>query len=597
LRALVRFVCGRLSLAVVAIGTVLMLIVFFVVEGNATHLGEYPVTFRDNTNRVEVQAGSPLGDALRTGDRIDLSKLTPEERFSLIGGAPVGSELTVQVQHGRRSYPLRLTTSETDYSERARLTRDIGIPLCFFLSLGLASALFLMQPRAITFAFYIYTLLMLLKVNQSALELATWPMNFVSDLGIQIIYPLAQIMILVFAQRLYGRPSRMWPWFFGGAITFGVLGFLIWSDPIIWVVYQRFGFPGPVGIMMGLIDCLLLVTLLSGLAYIASGASGLERRRVSWVIAGISLAPILDLTWAVANVISVLIGDTSQVLLNVQDWTDVLLPWFGLVGSVFVLYGFLSQRVVDLRFVIGRAVLYGSATLILVLFFGVIEWWAEQIFESTKPAIYVSLFAALAIGFGLNAVHGRIEELLNDIFFREQRDAENSLRRTAKALANTSSEHTLVEFLIEEPVRVLGLSSTALFLAVDGNGFVRKASHGWNDNEVERFDAEDPLLVTLRAEMGAIQLDGRQLASVPLPHGRKTPSFIIPLIMRGNLFGFVFYGSRSDGIPLTSDEQQLLERIALNAAAAYDHIDAERSRARIHTLEERLLELGAAVPE
>ncbi len=58
--------------------------------------------------------------------------------------------------------------------------------------------------------------------------------------------------------------------------------------------------------------------------------------------------------------------------------------------------------------------------------------------------------------------------------------------------------------------------------------------------------------------------------------------------MRGAVFGFVFYGARSNGLPLAADERTLLEAIARSAAAAYDHIDAERSRARIAELEHQL---------
>jgi hypothetical protein len=264
-----------------------------------------------------------------------------------------------------------------------------------------------------------------------------------------------------------------------------------------------------------------------------------------------------------------------------------------------VIYGFLSERVVDLRFVIGRAALYAAVTACLVLLFGVIEWWAEQIFEDTRPAIYVSLFAALLIGVSLNAVHGRIEDFLNAVFFRDQRRGEEALRRAVRALANTSSEKTLIEFLIDEPVRVLRLSSAALFLARGENGvFERTASLGWNDREAESIDAEDPLIVELRAEFSALQLDGRQRADVSLPSGRQTPAIVVPLIMRGNVFGFVFYGSRENGgAPLAPSEVTLLEALARSAAAAYDHIDADRSRARIKTLEDRLHALGAAIPD
>ncbi|HKU80676.1 MAG TPA: GAF domain-containing protein [Candidatus Tumulicola sp.] len=597
LKAFVTFVCERLSLAVVAVCTVLMALVFVLVEVHSTHIGYYPLKFENNTNVVQVAAGAPGGTQLQTGDRIDLGALTPQQRFSLTAPRSDG-KMTVQVTRDGRTFPVQIEATPPDYSHRATLARDIGIPLSFFLSLGLASALFLMRPRPITLAFYIYTMLMLVKVYQTPLDLAGWPLNVASDLAIQVVYPAAQLMILIFAHRLYGRHSRAWPWIMGTALVLSALVFIAWVDPIVWITFQRFGFPGPSRIAMSGLDTLLLIAVLCGLAYIASGAKAYDRRRVTWVIAGIALAPILDLTWAVSDVISALIGDTSTPLLAIGIWTDALAPWFGLLGVIFVLYGFLSQRVVDFRFVIGRAVLYGTTTLILVLLFGVVEWWAEQIFESTRPALYVSLAAALLIGFTLKALHERIEDFLNTFFFREQHRAEEALRRAARALANTSSAKTVVDFLIAEPVAVLGLSSAALFLASERDGaFEREAAAGWTSTEVERIDSEDPLIVALRADLAPIALDGRQLTSIKaLPGGAKTPSLVMPLIMRGNVFGFVFYGHRSDGVPLTDDERSLLEAIARNAAAAYDHIDADRSRARIRTLEARLREFGATIP-
>jgi hypothetical protein len=98
----------------------------------------------------------------------------------------------------------------------------------------------------------------------------------------------------------------------------------------------------------------------------------------------------------------------------------------------------------------------------------------------------------------------------------------------------------------------------------------------------------------LRAELAPVILDGRPRAETTLPGGAKAPSLVVPLVMRASVFGFVFYGARSSGLALSQDECALLESIALSAAAAYDHIDAERSRARIAELERQLHELGAA---
>ncbi|MGB8520758.1 MAG: hypothetical protein WCD38_11415, partial [Candidatus Tumulicola sp.] len=83
LREFIRFVCERLSLAVVAIGTIVMVLVFVVVEDNATHIGYFPIVFEHNDNRVEVESAPAGGEALRTGDRVDLEALTQPQRFSL----------------------------------------------------------------------------------------------------------------------------------------------------------------------------------------------------------------------------------------------------------------------------------------------------------------------------------------------------------------------------------------------------------------------------------------------------------------------------------------------------------------------------------
>ncbi|MGA8661930.1 MAG: GAF domain-containing protein [Candidatus Cybelea sp.] len=591
-KSAVRFICERLSLAVVAIGTVFMALVFVVVEYHSAHLGQYSVVLVNNTDRVQVVSAAAPHGALQTGDSVDLQDLSPMQRFSLLRGAHAGTRLTLTATRDGRTFVTTLPAGSPDYTRRATLARDVGVPVNFFLTLALASALFLMRPRPITLAFYAYTILMLIKINKAALDLAVWPANIASDLAIQAVYPLTQLMILIFAHRLYGRSGRAWPWFFGAAVVLSLADFVAWVDPIVWTVFQKFGFPGPTNLFMSGTDAMLLVVVLAALAYIASGATALDRTRVTWVISGIALAPILDLTWAVANVCSTLIGNTSLPVLYVQSWTGALLPWFNLIGSIFVLYGLLSERVVDFRFAIGRAAVYGIITAVLLLLFGTFEWLAEQIFESTKPAIYISLFAALAIGFTLNALHGRIEYFLNTFFFRDQRRSEEALRRASRALANTSSEKTLIEFLVDEPIRVLGLNSAALFLApATGKPFERTAARGWLKTESESIDAEDPLIVELRAELTPIVLDGRPRAETILPGGAKAPSLVVPLLMRGLVFGFVLYGSRSNGMVLTPDEQTLLEAVARSAGAAYDHIDADRSHARIAELEAQVYAL------
>jgi len=585
--AFVNFICQRFSLAIVAVGGVVMLLAFLSVEANSAHLGKFGVVFRGNTDTVDVQI--PQG-ALQSGDQIDLPSLTPQQRFEINSGAAAGTEVTVRAFHDGVPFAVRLVAQEPEYTRQTQLARDIGTPVCFFLSLGLASALFLMRPRPATLAFYLYAVLMLFKVYQTPLDLAAWPMNLAIELTLQIIYPLTQIAILLFAQRLYGRRGRAWPWIIWPAVGISVAVFFIWADPTIWITTQHFRIEGPqTRVLKSLADAVLLVFTLAGLAYIASGAQGVDRRRVPWIIGGIAIAPMLDLTWALNDTMSALVQDRSVLLLAVDDWTDALLPWAGLCGIVAVLYGFLSERVIDFRVAIGRAALYGGTTIFIVVIFGAIEWMAEQIFESTRPAMYASLIAALAIGFAMRAVHDRMEGFVDGVFFKELRRATEALKKAARALTNTTSERTLVEFLVDEPVTVLHLSSAALFIArEDGEPFERVAAHGFGASDAAAFDADDALAVVLRAELEPIRLDARRRAEYRFPAGGKPDALVLPLVMRGKVFGFVYYGEREDGAAFTAEELELLLQLATAAASAYDHIDADRSRRRIAELEARL---------
>ncbi|MBV8490227.1 MAG: hypothetical protein JO199_06840, partial [Candidatus Eremiobacteraeota bacterium] len=522
-------------------------------------------------------------------------KLTPSQRFTLYSNqAPAGSKLTVTVMRGDTTFPVTLVSAAPTPTRQAQFLTDVAIPVCFFLSFAIASTLFLMRPSAAALLFYAYVMLMLLKVNQTTLDLAAWPLNVISYFAYQLVYPATQLMILLVAQRLYGRPSKGWRWFFGAAVVASLLTFFVWLDPMVWLTFQILPLHGPGRALEDLSDILLLSIVLCGVSYVASGVEGEERKRVVWIAAGIALSPLLDLAWAAADLGSGIVRDTSPALLTIRDWTDPLQQWIGLLGVVAVAYGFLSRRVVDIRVAVGRAAIYGAMTLTLLVLFGIVEWAAERLFEDTRPAMYVSLVAALLIGFGMNALHGRAEGLLDRLLFHEQHENERRLQRAARALANTSSEKTLLEFLIDEPVRALGLTSSALFLAEPNAPFERVAARGWSSDETETVDREDPLVLQLRTELSLVELHAWRPSGAPLPPGTKAPALAIPLVMRGDVFGFVFYGECENGLPLEMSEKRLLETIATSAAAAYDHIDAERSRARIAELEAQLKSAGAA---
>ncbi|HET9341929.1 MAG TPA: hypothetical protein VFO25_03290 [Candidatus Eremiobacteraceae bacterium] len=71
------------------------------------------------------------------------------------------------------------------------------------------------------------------------------------------------------------------------------------------------------------------------------------------------------------------------------------------------------------------------------------------------------------------------------------------------------------------------------------------------------------------------------------------PLVAIPLKARGDLFGIALYGGHTDGALLNDDECAMLDHLAQNAAAAYDHIEATRTRKEIERLQSDFAQLQA----
>jgi len=199
------------------------------------------------------------------------------------------------------------------------------------------------------------------------------------------------------------------------------------------------------------------------------------------------------------------------------------------------------------------------------------------------------LLAAVLIGFAVNSLHGRVDRIVDAVFFRQQHLAADRLRHIAASLLHTDSEATIAKFLVDEPFRTLDLASSALFLTGPGDGaFVRIGSEGWSDAALGRIERTDEIVPQLRAATAPLLMDRLHWREGELPQGLAAPMIAIPLRARGDLFGVALYGAHTNGAALNSEERDLLAMLAFNAASAYDHIEAARARAEIADLRLRL---------
>lgn len=348
----------------------------------------------------------------------------------------------------------------------------------------------------------------------------------------------------------------------------------------LWGLFSLFGVAEPL-LVFRIASIVIGALFLS--AVIAMGhtfvlSRGLDRQRIKWVFASFALGilPLWLLFWAVAFGISL----------------PVWIIDFGFLMTIFlpfaVAYTVIVHRILDVNFIISRAVVYGALTSIIVGVFALLDWFVGTVLAQTRLAVIAELSAAIGLGFGLNGLHARLDRFIDATLFRDRHRAEKRLTRVANAVAHVGSLEAVEEMLVDEPADALRLASAAVFRG-DGNGsFRRTASVHWRPEDLAELRPDDRLLALLRAEQGALSVEETGWSESDLPHGTARPILALPIVVRHDLRAIALYGAHVSGEAIDPDEIKLIEKIASMASAAVDHLEAIGLRQQVETMAREL---------
>ena len=291
-----------------------------------------------------------------------------------------------------------------------------------------------------------------------------------------------------------------------------------------------------------------------------------QRRRLGWFWAGASGIGIGQMLYF-----------TPLVNPKTVTWLPVLLDTSILAGVIALGYAVAKHHVVDLRFVLNRAAVYGALSTAVVAVLTLVDWLAGSILSASRLALPIDIVAALVLGFSMQHVQRRVEEFVDRVLFRARRRAQMRLDRVAAGLETTEDERIVAPALVDEPAEALALGSAALFVRVGDGAYTPDRTLGWDDG-VPSIHARDPFLLHVAGAPGAFRLD----ASPPLPFapdsGDAIPRVAVPIRFRGILAAFAVYGLHAGGADLDVDEIAILERLAKSASYALDRADAARMR-------------------
>jgi hypothetical protein len=523
-----------------------------------------------------VDRGSPADAAdIRVGDRLDESTMTPQQRWDLIQIPAVdsaGMSRTFEVYHDgvRRTVTLVSTAEAITLTDQA-VTLMSALGALVFIGIGVA--IVLLRPDPATWGFFLFCI-GYAPASQAEFNLAfPAPWVLYGSMALTAILAAGLAGLIVFALRfLQSSVSgwRRWAELIAPALVF--LGVTVVGVLQIWYTYF-IGQPAEsiahVGFAFTAAGALVVIVALID-TYIHRG--GAERQRIRWVVFGFGVALVSELA---VTIVQTEATNTPLVVTSAMGLLTLIAP-------ISVAYAVVKHRVIDVNFVVSRTLVYGILTTIFVGIFAFIDWFVGRVLDQTRWALVAEIGVAISVGFWLNGLHARVDRFVDSVLFRRRHAAEHRLGRLARGLPHATSMAVVDTSLIAEPYDALDLTSAALFRRDVSGRYERVNAVGWPAGTADELSIDDPLILHLQAERGAIRLGELHWSRDDAPSGAARPALALPIVVRHELEAIALFGGHRGGEDFDPDETHWLNALAAAAGAAYDHLAADALR---HELE------------
>ncbi|MDE1898395.1 MAG: GAF domain-containing protein, partial [Xanthomonadaceae bacterium] len=234
----------------------------------------------------------------------------------------------------------------------------------------------------------------------------------------------------------------------------------------------------------------------------------------------------------------------------------------------------LRHRVVDVSFVLNRALVYAATTSLVLGLFALLESLIERTTLGHGASLALEFAVPLALGAALSTVHRRIDAVVERFFFRRQYRAEAALHRFARECAYITQPENLFELTVDQIARHAGAPRVALYERTS-DAYVCIRQHG-EPALPAQVAVDDLAFVGLRARNAELDLDDIQSQL-----GRGGYAF--PLMLRGILLGALIVGQRP-GEHYAADERELLFHVAHEVGASLFALRARESQAFVRAL-------------
>lgn len=535
---------------------------------NLVHVPGFPVAVDRQTLAIGPLFGLPLPAGVQKGDVIDWAHADAATRLQIWDlSPPAGTRVDVPILRDGRSLTASFVAIPlTDQGD----LQSLVVPALFFwglmLVIGLLSLWRGRDAVAQGLALSTLSIVVLAPLNDPAISVPReWLPSAVFLLSsLQAAFSCGVWfgwfwMARALAQPL--MPSATLRWISIGFVSILLLRFAIFFAGLWLRLYTDLP-PNLMSVADPWLFAARLLPLLALFAFVLWRASGAHRLRAQWVVWSVALLQV-------NNIFNIFLPDqvnstTVQTLGLAAD----------LVGGIGLLYASLRHRMIDIAFVLNRAMAFAMLTTTVVGVFALIEHLLEDLAVGHRTGLAIQLGVPLLLGVTLNSVHQRVEHFMERLVFHRRHLREKALTQFAHRAAFIETEPALLAQSVDELMRNGGAPGVAIYVR-HATSFQRLAGGG-SPNYPETVDVDDPACVVLKANAPLADLETCRSAL-------GASGLVLPMMQQGRLAGFVVCAARpaEDYAP---DERELLRRVAHEIGAALRSLRAAQSERLVASL-------------
>jgi hypothetical protein len=490
-----------------------------------------------NVSPEAAAQGLQVGDRYRLGENWPLLRAT--HGWSTRGALPPDTEVPVSIDRGGQPMVIHLRSAEATPGHRWAMWLDVAFKL-----LGtLVGALLVMRGRD---AFGLYAGIGIAGMSLtsgfiSGLYLGSFTLTAIVDVAIGTIaisarYFLVEAMLAICglrrAEAAVIRAMAIAATVFLIAVSIS----LTYSNITENLALASLLASPSLDLCFYLAQLSLRVDLLGYLiAWLRP--RGADREVIAWTFA----ATYIGLSGPSVNLILRALGDT--------------VPFDGALNLTLVLlaagyaYVALRYRIVNISFVLNRAVVYTALGSLVLAVFVVVEVVATRLAVGQTNSAVIEVLVALALGFTIKQLEQRVDAVVERVLFAPKHRAEEALRELIRDCGHVEHLPALFARACTESRRILSADRVTIYETRDeGYAPVCSSPEGL---PVPPADVDDGAFVRLRWRRESLDL--HEMGSAVGSEG-----LLFPMLVRGRLLGAIYFGPKAKRAAYDPDERKLL---------------------------------------